>query len=189
MKILNIYSPNAITEATELLGSGHVIIYPTDTLYGLDADALNSDAVEKISKIKGRLGPWSIAVSDFKMLKKFCSIPKLHSEFVRERLPGPVTMIFPGISKKLAPAVLGRNKSVGVRIPEHSFSQELISKFGRPITSTSVNKTGQSPLNNPSLIRKTFANEIDLILDAGILSPSSGSSIYDLSSKIPKKIR
>ena len=104
-------------------------------------------------------------------------------------LSGPVTMIFPGISKKLAPAVLGRNKSVGVRIPENSFSQELISKFGRPITSTSVNKTGQSPLNNPSLIRKTFANEIDLILDAGILSPSSGSSIYDLSSKIPKKIR
>ena len=131
----------------------------------------------------------SIAVSDFKMLKKFCSIPKLHSEFVRERLPGPVTMIFPGISKKLAPAVLGRNKSVGVRIPENSFSQELISKFGRPITSTSVNRTGQSPLNDPSLIRKTFASEIDLILDAGILSPSSGSSIYDLSSKIPKKIR
>ena len=65
----------------------------------------------------------------------------------------------------------------------------LISKFGRPITSTSVNKTGEPPLNDPSLIIKTFANEIDLILDAGILSPSSGSSIYDLSSKIPKKIR
>ena len=77
MKILNIYSPNAITEATELLGSGHVIIYPTDTLYGLGADALNSDAVEKISKIKGRLGPWSIAVSDFKMLKS--SVPYQNS--------------------------------------------------------------------------------------------------------------
>ncbi|MBF89802.1 MAG: threonylcarbamoyl-AMP synthase [Candidatus Marinimicrobia bacterium] len=189
MKRLNIYSPNAISEAVKFLESGQLVIYPTDTLYGLGADAKNSLAVEKISQIKGRLGPWSIATSDFTMLNKFCVIPKSHSEFVKEKLPGPVTIILPGKSQNLAPALLGPNKSVGVRIPDHLLTQKLIKRLGRPITSTSVNRTGKFPLNDPNKIIKTFFNEVDLILDAGILPTSLGSSIYNLSSDEIKKIR
>lgn len=189
MKTLSIYSPNAIAEATKLLDLGHIVVYPTDTLYGLGADALNSRAVEKISKIKGRLGPWSIAVSNFEMLKKYCRIPKNHAEFVQDKLPGPITLIFPEGSKKLAPELLGLNQSIGVRIPNNSITQQLITALGKPITSTSVNRTGESPLNDPNLIRKNFSNEIDLILDAGTLLPSSGSTIYDLSTDIIKNVR
>ena len=70
MKLLSVSSPNAITEAVKILTSGGVVVYPTDTLYGLGADALNPEAVEKISIIKRRPGPWSIVVTDLDMLKE-----------------------------------------------------------------------------------------------------------------------
>ena len=189
MKLLSILSPDAITEATEILASGGVVVYPTDTLYGLGADALNSEAVEKVSKIKGRHGPWSIAVTNLDMLKEYCQLPATHEEFINSQLPGAVTLILPGASDRLANNIVAPGNTVGVRIPDHSIPVELAKALKKPITSTSVNRTGKPPLNDPKTIRKQFSTEIDLIIDAGTLPSSSGSTIYDLTTESLKTVR
>ena len=188
MKLLSVSSPNAITEAVKILTSGGVVVYPTDTLYGLGADALNSEAVEKISKIKRRPGPWSIVVTDLDMLKEYCKIPISHEEFINSQLPGAVTLILPGSSHQIEDFVAPGN-TVGVRIPDHSVPVELAKALKKPITSTSVNRTGEPPLNDPKTIDKQFSTEIDLIIDAGTLPFSSGSTIYDLTTESVKAVR
>ena len=188
MTLLSVSSPNAITEAVKILTSGGVVVYPTDTLYGLGADALNSEAVEKISKIKRRPGPWSIAVTDLNMLKEYCKIPIHHEEFINSQLPGAVTLILPGTSHQIENFVASGN-TVGVRIPNHSVPVELAKALKKPITSTSVNRTGEPPLNDPKTIDKQFSTEIDLIIDAGTLPCSSGSTIYNLTTENVKTVR
>ena len=188
MKLLSVSSPNAITEAVKILTSGGVVVYPTDTLYGLGVDALNSEAVEKISKIKRRPGPWSIVVTDLDMLKEYCKIPIHHEEFINSQLPGAVTLILPGASHQIENFVAPGN-TVGVRIPDHSVPVELAKALKKPITSTSVNRTGEPPLNDPKTIDKQFSTEIDLIIDAGTLPSSSGSTIYDLTTESVKAVR
>ena len=188
MTLLSVSSPNAITEAVKILTSGGVVVYPTDTLYGLGADALNSEAVEKISKIKRRPGPWSIVVTDLDMLKEYCKIPISHEEFINSQLPGAVTLILPGASHQIEDFVAPGN-TVGVRIPNHSVPVELAKALKKPITSTSVNRTGEPPLNDPKTIDKQFSTEIDLIIDAGTLPFSSGSTIYDLTTESVKAVR
>ena len=189
MKVLSTSSSEALVQAADVLNNGGIVAYPTDTLYGLGADALNSTAVQRVSQIKGRSGPWSIAVSDHKMLAKYCVINKNHATFVTQNLPGSVTLILPGSAETLAPDLLGDDCSIGIRIPDNSISINLVRKLGRPITSTSVNRSGEPAMNDPTQIAEQFSEEIDLILDAGTLPPSSGSIIYNLTRDPIEKLR
>ncbi|MEE2876732.1 MAG: L-threonylcarbamoyladenylate synthase [Candidatus Neomarinimicrobiota bacterium] len=189
MRVLSASSPSTVAETTEVLKGGGIVVYPTDTLYGLGADALNAEAVERVSQIKGRTGPWSIAVSNTKMLEQFCAIPKKHTLFVQENLPGPVTLIFPRGSEELAPALFGESGTIGVRIPDHPIATDMVRHLGRPVTSTSVNRTGEPALNNPDQIAKYFSSEVDLLLDAGTLPPSEGSTIFELTTETRKRLR
>ncbi|MBH31033.1 MAG: threonylcarbamoyl-AMP synthase [Candidatus Marinimicrobia bacterium] len=189
VKIISALSSEALAEAADVLNNGGIVAYPTDTLYGLGADALNTSAVQKVSQIKGRSGPWSIAVSDHKMLEQYCVIPKNHATFVTQNLPGSVTLILPEAAETLAPDLLGDDRSIGMRIPDHSISTNLVRQLGRPITSTSVNRSGESAMNDPIQIAEQFPEEIQLIIDAGTLHPSSGSTIYNLTRDPIEKLR
>jgi len=189
VKVFSTSSSEALAQAADVLNNGGIVAYPTDTLYGLGADSLNTTAVQRVARIKGRSGPWSIAASDHKMLAQYCIIPENHATFVTENLPGSVTLIFPCATERLVPDLLGDDRSIGIRIPDHSIPTNLVRRLGRPITSTSINRSGKPAMNDPNQIAEEFSEEIDLILDAGTLPPSSGSTIYNLTRNPIEKLR
>lgn len=117
------------------------------------------------------------------MLETYGEIPPDKREFVSSHLPGRVTVILKARKSDLSPAVLGPRLTVGIRIPGHPFPVRLTERLRFPITTTSVNRTGKIPLNDPAAILNQFGDEVDLIVDGGRLPPSAGSRIYNLSGK------
>ncbi|MEW6469533.1 MAG: L-threonylcarbamoyladenylate synthase [Bacteroidota bacterium] len=135
---------NEIKKTIEVLRAGGTILYPTDTIWGLGCDATRQDAVEKICLIKNRPDSKSfiILVSDERMLQKYVyDVPAIARDLIGQSA-SPLTIIYDtGIN--LAPAVLGENGSVAVRIPADEFCGRLIHQFGRPVVSTSANRSGE----------------------------------------------
>ncbi len=133
-----------INEACQILKEGGVILYPTDTIWGLGCDATNPKAVEEIFNIKGRSGSKSLIVlaSDIDMIAKYVKeIPEMALTLI-ELADKPLTIIYPqGVG--LAPEVVAEDGSVAIRIPKNEFCIELIKKFKRPIVSTSANISGE----------------------------------------------
>ncbi len=132
-----------IKAAAEVLGKGGVILYPTDTIWGLGCDATNQKAVEKVYRIKERVQDKSliILVSDIVMLGKYViEIPETAEELIAS-VSEPITIIYPA-GRNLPKNVLASDGSIAVRIPRHQFCQDLLREFGKPITSTSANLSG-----------------------------------------------
>tara|TARA_B100000575_G_C23082706_1_gene623836 strand:+ start:290 stop:844 length:555 start_codon:yes stop_codon:yes gene_type:complete len=178
-----------IKKAVEVLKNGGVIVYPTDTIYGFGVDSENDFAVKKLMKIKGRPGPWSIAVCDKNMLQLYGSIFQDHIKFCDDKLPGPNTLILKSINENISKYLLGPNNSIGVRIPDHNIPIKITRLLGRGITSTSVNKTNMKPINDPKKINEQFLDEVDLIIDKGKINNSKPSNIFNLTSKKIIQIR
>ena len=182
-------SPEAVSLAAEVIKSGGIIAYPTDTLYGFGGNALKNDAVKKINKIKDRNGPMSVLVSDITMAFEISHLSEEEKIVLSQNLGGANTIIIPAKKGTLCPAIFGSDHSVGIRIPDHLFGKNLVQMLKFPITTTSVNRTGEPPLNDPNDIMKQFGNQIDLLVDEGILPYSKGSSIYKLKGTSLKLIR
>jgi L-threonylcarbamoyladenylate synthase len=184
---------DVIREAVNVLNYGGTIIYPTDTLYGLGANALDEIAVRKVFKIKKRSfsKPLPMIARDYFWVKELANIKKRHEETIKKVWPGKVTVV---LSKKDSiPGVLTAEfNSVGIRIPDYVFTDKLLAKFGYPLTSTSANISGQQPTNDINKIIEIFSKSIekpDLIIDAGILPKSEPSMIVDLTGDKLKVIR
>ena len=158
--------------------AGGIVIYPTDTLYGIGCDATNATAVEKIRKLKKRDGekPFSIIVSDFEMLKKYCEINGKQSHALQALLPGPYTFILP--LKKPLPASGG--KTIGVRVPGHIFMRAVSKRLQLPIVSTSANFSGEKEAAEASEIAREIADGADLLIEGGKCQYSQGSTVIDL---------
>ena len=178
-----------IIQAVDVLKNGGVIVYPTDTIYGFGVDSENDIAVKKLIDIKGRPGPWSIAVSDKNMLESYGFIPDYHKQFCENKLPGPNTLIFKSINKNISKYLLGPNNSIGIRIPNHNIPNKITKLLGRGITSTSVNKTNTKPINDPKKINEKFFDEVDLIIDDGKINNSNPSNIFSVTNKKIIQIR
>ncbi len=210
---------SAIQEAIAVLKSGGVIIYPTDTLYGLGANALDEYAVEKIFKIKQRpkTKPLPIAVKNIKWAKELAFIYQKEEKILEEiwpgsRIsesssaakksrreseislpgwPGPTTVVLP--KRNIVPNVLtAGQQSIAMRVIKNSFVDRLLGRFGYPITSTSANISDELPSNKISEIIERFENseyKPDLVIDAGDLKESEPSTILDLTSYEPKILR
>jgi len=185
----DVTSPDSLIRAAKVIQDGGVVVYPTDTLYGLGVDARDDDAILRLSRMKGREGPWSVAVADMEMLKQYAHVPAGREEFIQSHLPGKVTVILPAVQSSLSQMVQSDLQTVDIRTPDHFFVIELVRRLDFPITSTSVNRTAEPPLNDPGTIIELFGAEVDLIIDAGILPPSAGSRIYDLSGETIKTVR
>ncbi len=162
------------------------MVYPTDTVYGLGADAENEGSVLKVYEVKGRGRdkPLTIAVSDFEMLERYAVLDDISRELVRAFLPGKVTFILPKTDR--VPDVVNP-KAVGVRIPNLGITLRLIRSFGRAVTATSANRSGSPPKRDPREVAREI--RVDLLLDYGILPPSRPSTVVDLTGGRPILIR
>lgn len=163
-------SSSAIQKAVSILEKGGLLVYPTETCYGLGADATNKKAVAKVFRVKGRDADKKIAfaVSSLQMAKKYFRINDDAEKLVKAFMPGPLTLIVKGNS---------------FRIPLNKFVLELIEKFGRPITATSTNISGQEPIYSTDEIISIFAGNVDLIVDAGNLPLRKVSTVFDVDSR------
>lgn len=176
-----------ISEAIDIMADGGVILYPTDTVYGLGANIFNNDAVERIYTIKNRdqSKPLSVLVENMESLELIADLNKSSREIIEKWLPGPFTFILN--KKKIVSPYVSASAKVGVRIPDYKIARLLASLF--PITTTSANLTNEDTLSNPQDILKQIGDDIDLVIDVGDLNNAKPSTVIDLSSSKPTLIR
>ena len=186
-------SIDAISEAVETIKNGGVVVYPTDTIYGLGVNALNPEAISRLFKIKRRPSEKAVPVivNDVEMARKIAYIDYRKNETLKKIWPSPVTIILQ--KKDTVPDILtGTKDTIGIRIPDSKSARILVSSLGAPITATSANISGEEPSLDIQKIIDRF-NQVndkpDLILDAGILPPSEPSTVLDLSGQKPKILR
>lgn len=155
-----------INKALEILKNGGVILYPTDTVWGLGCDATNEEAAAKINAIKGRAADKSFIVllnSDNQLQSYVTEIPDVAYELI-EYAENPLTIVFSG-AKNLAKNVINTDGSVGIRVVKHTFCEELIQRFRRPITSTSANVSGQPTPQFFDDISEDIIDAVDYVVD------------------------
>ena len=177
-KHIDIDDQRVVKYAVNILQKGGVIVYPTDTLYGFGADATNDEAVQKVNRIKGRSGSMSVMTADNNTAIDWMDITKMQKELIEPYLGGTQTIIVPVVSNIVSTKILGKDNTLGIRIPINKFCNDLSSQFGKPIVSTSVNHTNEQPMNDLVQINSEFGSEIDLLIDRGTLPKSKGSTIY-----------
>ena len=178
-----------INKAIEVLRKGGVIIYPTDTVYGIGCDIFNKEALERIFSIKNdsvnKL--FSFVCSDLKDIARYARVSDYAYRTMKHLLPGPYTFILP--AAKLVPKKLwSRRKTVGIRVPNHAVTLTLVKEFGHPIISTSTTNRKGDVLIDPFEIKNIFNSQVDLMLASGNLS-GDPSSVIDLSAEVPEIIR
>jgi len=155
-----------IEKALTILKNGGVILYPTDTVWGLGCDATNEAAVAKINKIKGRAEDKSFIIlldTDNKLQSYVNEVPDVAYDLI-EYAENPLTIIFSN-AKNLAKNVINADGSVGIRIVKHDFCQQLIQRFRKPVTSTSANISGQPAAATFDEISEEIKEAADLIVD------------------------
>jgi len=168
-----------VGRAVQVLRRDGIIVYPTDTVYGLGGDAFSDDAVLRVFEAKNRpLGkPISVAVSDTDMLCAIACADDPALDFIGRFLPGPLTVILE--ARSCIPDLLtGGTGRIGVRIPDHDLALRIIRGFDSPITATSANISGEKDPVSPSEVRVPY----DLLVDGGIL-PGLPSTVVDLVEK------
>ncbi len=179
---------NIIDEAIDVLADGGIVLYPTDTVYGLGANIFNKEAVKRIFEIKHRdiLKPLSVLVSDVRAISLVSRISEGQKEIIDNYLPGPYTFLL--MKNKIVPRVVtGGSRYVGVRVPNNQIACNLARLF--PITTTSANISDKEVLDNPQEILKQLNCDIDLVIDAGPLKSRRSSAIIDLTDGEPKIVR
>lgn len=175
---------NAIDLAVNVLKNGGLLIYPTETVYGIGADATNPEAVKKLTQYKDRpFGkPYSIAVANQEMAEKYVELNDTAKNLYQKFLPGPLTIISKG-KHAVAPGVESENGTLGVRIPNYPTVIEIVRAFGKPITSTSANASYKKRPYKVSDIFDNISSKqkglIDLIIDAGELPKNEPSTVID----------
>ena len=166
-----------IEEAVRVLRQGGVILYPTDTVWGLGCDATSEQAVERIFRIKKRSSAKSLVLlaCDMDMVARYVKeIPDIAIDLV-EVNDAPMTIIYPG-AQLLAPNVVAEDGSVGIRIPMADFPRELVRRFGKPLVSTSANISGQATPKCYSEIDQAIVGGVDHCVDPVYERDSDGKA-------------
>ena len=177
-----------IGEAIEVLANGGVVLYPTDTVYGLGVNIFDNTAVKRVFEIKQRslLKPLSILVGDVEAIALVAKLSAKQKEIIKNYLPGPYTFILK--KNAIVPRVVTSGSSyVGVRVPDNNIARNLASIF--PITTTSANISDDEVLSTPDEILEQLDCDVDLVIDVGRLKSKRPSSIIDLSDNDIKVIR
>jgi L-threonylcarbamoyladenylate synthase len=169
--------------AARIVIGGGVIVYPTETVYGLGANALDEQAILRVFQIKKRplSMPIFLAVSSFEMLEKVAEISAEEMALLQEILPGPVSVLVK--RRSIVPDILTAGLlQVGIRYPDHETALRIIDQAG-PITSTSANRTGSPSPSSASEVSAEIAGRVDMVVDGGKSKYSQPSTLLDLSSK------
>jgi L-threonylcarbamoyladenylate synthase len=180
---------NNILAASETIKRGGLVIYPTDTVYGLGCDPLNVEATRRVFKTKGeRKKPLPILASDGRQAEKIACLTEKARKITARFWPGPLTIVVP--KKPILPDIVTSNlDSVGVRVPDHEIAVKLITLSGGFLTGTSANKTGEKPPRTVLEVAGELGEEVDLILDGGRTPIGSSSTVIDLTSGTPRLLR
>jgi tRNA threonylcarbamoyl adenosine modification protein (Sua5/YciO/YrdC/YwlC family) len=170
-----------INKAIDILRNGGVIIYPTDTVYGIGCDIFNKEALERIYWIKNEVGTklFSFICPDLKDITKYAKVSNYAYKWMKKLLPGPYTFILPA-AKEVPKKLWTKRKTVGIRIPNNEIAITLTKELAHPIISTSVTNRKGEILYEPLEIRSVFNTQVDLMLADGALH-GIPSSIIDLS--------
>jgi L-threonylcarbamoyladenylate synthase len=168
-----------LAAAVAALRRGEVIVFPTETFYGLGADALNFTAVEKVFRLKGRdpKNPFPVLVSDRSMLNSLVeNISPLAEKLIARFWPGPLTLVLPG-RENIPPPLVNSAGGIGVRISSQSTANEIVRMLGRPLTATSANPSGRPPARTIAQARNYFPGEIEVFIDGGESTSKTGSTV------------
>jgi L-threonylcarbamoyladenylate synthase len=171
-----------LSQAIASLKRGDVIVFPTETVYGLGADALNPAAVERVFQLKGRNldTPIPVILANQAMLKDLVEeIPPIARKLIEQFWPGPLTLVLPagpGMPRQL----LNRTRGVGVRISSEPIATQLAQELGHPLTATSANPSGRPAAATIEQAQNYFADEIEIFIDGGKLPSKSGSSVVEV---------
>lgn len=178
-----------ILHIVKVLQRGGIIVYPTDTIYGLGADIYNKSAIEKIIKIKkissNKL--FSLICPDFQSISKWAHIPNHAFRVMKRVLPGKYTFILP-VSTEVPKKLINKRNTVGIRIPDSPIAISIVKELGRPIINTSVPKSKDEFFTDPMEIAEMYKYDIDLIVSSGIM-PNIPSTIVDYTTNPPEIIR
>jgi L-threonylcarbamoyladenylate synthase len=166
----------AIEKAIRVLSRDGLVVYPTETIYGLGVDALSEIAVYKVYEAKQRQigNPISVAISDIEMIHGIAYVDEFAEKFIQKFLPGPVTVVVP-VKNSLPSVLSGGTGKVGIRYPNHAIALALIEKFDGPITSTSANVSGGASPVTLEQVNTPY----DHLIDGGGL-PGIPSTVIDL---------
>jgi len=180
---------NAIQTAAQTVKKGGVIVYPTDTVYGLGCNPFDQEAVRRIFRIKGeRTKPLPILASNIKEVEKIAQITEKTKKLAKKFWPGPLTMVL--LKKPLLPEIVTcKLDSVAIRVPNHAITLELTRLSGGLLIGTSANKTGEKPPQTASEAVEQIGEEVDLILDGGPTPLGASSTIIDLTTEKLRVLR
>ena len=185
-------SEAAIKKVVDVLRNGGLVIYPTDTVYGLGCDITNTKALERIAKIKGiklEKANFSFICSDLSNLSDYVKqIDTATFKILKRSLPGPYTFILPGNND--LPKEFRKKKTVGIRVPDNNIALEIVKMLGNPIVSTSIHDEDEvlEYSTDPELIFEKWQHLVDLVIDGGY-GDNIGSTIIDLSGYEPIVVR
>jgi len=178
-----------INKAVDTLRNGGVIIYPTDTVYGIGCDIFNKEALERIFLIKNDAASklFSFICSDLKDIARYAKVSDYAYRTMKHLLPGPYTFILPA-AKEVPKKLWGKRKTVGIRVPNHQVSLSIVKELGHPIISTSTTNRKGEVLYDPFEIKNIFNSQVDLMLASGNII-GAPSSVIDLSEDEPEVVR
>jgi tRNA threonylcarbamoyl adenosine modification protein (Sua5/YciO/YrdC/YwlC family) len=182
-------SGRMIKAAVSALRRGELIIYPTDTLYGIGCDLKNSRALEKLNRLKQRPRnkPFSFICESLSDVSEYGLISDTAFRVIRHLLPGPYTFILP--MKSSAPRkMMNAEHALGIRVPDHPVPLEIVRNFGGPITTTSVNVATEEPLCAIGDLAPEFISAVGVIIDHGPLE-NMPSTVVDFTGDIPRLVR
>jgi L-threonylcarbamoyladenylate synthase len=195
MEIFRITGDNSeqvLKDAAKVLAKGGIVLYPTDTLYGLAVDALNPLALGTLRALKGRekKKPISIIVPEVAHIEQHAHLHDEARTLAERHLPGALTLVLPG--KAHLPEELLLNGQIGVRVPNDPIALGLVRALGRPITATSANRSGLRTPTTPDAVLGQFGKDIeriDVVLDAGPREGSLASTVVTFIDGVPYIIR
>jgi L-threonylcarbamoyladenylate synthase len=181
-----------LDDAVRALAAGRLVVYPTDTLYGIGARADDPAALARLVAAKGRPSgmPVSIAVSSTEELEPLADLSPMARRFARTHLPGPYTLLVrpsPAGRRALAPAIAEHPGTLGVRVPDHPLARELARRAG-PITATSANRHGSAPCRTVAEARRAFGDGIAVYLAGGPRPSGRPSALVDLTGDRPHPV-
>jgi L-threonylcarbamoyladenylate synthase len=180
-----------IKQASAIILKGGVIAFPTETFYGLGAEAFNEQALRRIFEIKGREEgkPLLLLLAEKSWVAPLVKrIPPLAQKLMDNFWPGPLTLVFEA-QTHLSPLITGNTGKVGLRISSNSLTQKLVQTVGKPITGTSANLSGEPSLSTAQEVMETLGNKVEAILNGGKTAGGLGSTVLDISGPSPMIIR
>ena len=180
-----------ITHAVDVLREGGVIIYPTDTVYGIGCSIFDANAIERIYAIKqqDRSKPFTFICSDLSHISEYAKVSNSAFRLMKQLIPGPYTFVLPASRlKQLPKSMISKRQEVGIRVPDNGICRSLLKEFGTPILSASVDDGNGALINDPEMLHERYKRQVDLMLEAG-KSILSLSTVLDLTGDKPVVVR